>query len=401
MKCRSTDTAARLVFGQRKVVPSVCIADAKGHVRAFLGAALEELGFVICECSNVDGLAAVLDARHPDIVAIGLTADRVEVGDLIKTLVTNQFTGRVLPIGPHDSQMVSAIRELGEKFGLAMLPTLATPFCNDDLRASVVTFLPIQAPRPAVDAAEAIRSGWLELWYQPKIHSRKLVLEGAEALIRMRHPHWGVVEPAYFIPNDGDPHFDALSQFVISQVVADWRNFVAEYRPVDISINLPISFLQNAASMLYLYQHLPDHPAFDGLIIEVNGTEVIKNLSLTQEIAKRGRFRKIAISIDDLGSEWSSLVGLQDFPFVEIKVDRQFVSGCGDDHLKRVMCRQIRELAESYGARTVAEGVENRADFLTVRELGFDMVQGLLFGRPTTMRKFARAMMRQIIEGPG
>jgi EAL domain-containing protein (putative c-di-GMP-specific phosphodiesterase class I) len=106
----------------------------------------------------------------------------------------------------------------------------------------------------------------------------------------MRHPHWGVVEPAYFIPNDGDPHFDALSQFVISQVVADWRNFVAEYRPVDISINLPISFLQNAASMLYLYQHLPDHPAFDGLIIEINGTEVIKNLSLTQEIAKRGRF---------------------------------------------------------------------------------------------------------------
>jgi len=167
---------------------------------------------------------------------------------------------------------------------------------------------------------------------------------------------------------------------MISQVVADWRNFVADYRPVDISINLPISFLQNAASMLYLYQHLPDHPAFDGLIIEVNGTEVIKNLSLTQEIAKRGRFRKIAISIDDLGSEWSSLVGLQDFPFVEIKVDRQFVSGCGDDHLKRVMCRQIRELAESYGARTVAEGVENRADFLTVRELDSIWFRGFCSG---------------------
>ena len=115
------------------------------------------------------------------------------------------------------------------------------------------------------------------------------------------------------------------------------------------------------------------------------GQRSLRTFPLLRRLLSGVDFRKIAISIDDLGSEWSSLVGLQDFPFVEIKVDRQFVSGCGDDHLKRVMCRQIRELAESYGARTVAEGVENRADFLTVRELGFDMVQGLLFGRPTTM----------------
>jgi EAL domain-containing protein (putative c-di-GMP-specific phosphodiesterase class I) len=66
---------------------------------------------------------------------------------------------------------------------------------------------------------------------------------------------------------------------------------------------------------------------------------------------------------------------------VEIKVDREFVSGCADDRLKKTMCRQIRELAENYGARTVAEGVDTREDFLAVRELGFDMVQGSLRGR--------------------
>jgi EAL domain-containing protein (putative c-di-GMP-specific phosphodiesterase class I) len=64
------------------------------------------------------------------------------------------------------------------------------------------------------------------------------------------------------------------------------------------------------------------------------------------------------------------------------------------------MCRQIRELADSYGARTVAEGVETRADFLVVRELGFDLIQGFLLGKPMTMRKFARAMMRQTIKLP-
>lgn len=400
MDCQSNEASVRPMFGRRRAVPSVCIADAKQHVRAFLGTALEELGFIVCECSDVDELAAVVEARQPDIAVIGLSASRIEVSHMLKTLAAKQFDGLVLLIGPQGSPLIAAIRELGEGLGLPMLPTLATPFCSDDLRASVAAFLPIQAPSPPVDAAEAIRSGWLELWYQPKIHAHKLTLQGAEALIRMRHPYWGVVEPAYFIPADGDPCFQELSEFVISQAIADWRNFVAEYGPVDISINLPISFLQNATSVAYLYQQLPDDPAFDGLIIEVNGTEVIKNLSLIRDIAKQGRFNKIAISIDDLGAEWSSLVGLQDFPFVEIKVDRQFVSGCADDCLKRVMCRQIRELADNYGARTVAEGVETWADFLTVRELGFDLVQGFLLGKPMTMRRFARAMMRQTIKLP-
>jgi EAL domain-containing protein (putative c-di-GMP-specific phosphodiesterase class I) len=356
MKRQSAETAARPMFNRRRVVPSVCIVDAKQHVRAFLGTALEEFGFIVCECPRADELAAVLDAKLPGLVLIGLSAGETEVTEMIKTLATKQFDGLVLLVGPQNSAMIAAVPELAEGLGLAMLPILATPFASDDLRNSVAAFLPIETPSPAVDAAGAIRAGWLELWYQPKIHAHKLTLQGAEALIRMRHPRWGIVEPAYFIPDDRDPNFQALSEFVISQATADWRNFVAEYGRIDISINLPFSFLQSTASVRYLYQQLPDHPAFDGFIIEVNGTDIIQNLSLARDIAKQGRFHKIAISINDLGAEWSSLLGLQDFPFVEIKVDREFVSGCADDRLKKTMCRQIRELAENYGSRTVAEG---------------------------------------------
>jgi EAL domain-containing protein (putative c-di-GMP-specific phosphodiesterase class I) len=141
-------------------------------------------------------------------------------------------------------------------------------------------------------------------------------------------------------------------------------------------------------------------PGLRGFIIEVNGTDIIQNLPLARDLAKQGRFHKIAISIDDLGAEWSSLMGLREFPFVEIKVDGEFVSGCADDRLKKTMCRQIRELAENYGARTVAEGVDTRADFLAVRELGFDMVQGCLLGEPMRVQKFARTMMRQSVKMP-
>ena len=235
-------------------------------------------------------------------------------------------------------------------------------------------------------------ANWLELWYQPKIHSQTLSMNGAEALLRIRHPRLGIVQPAHFIPEDGDPRLQALSQFVIDQAIADWRDWLAEERRVDISINLPISFLRDCACLDYLYRRLPDHPAFDGIIVEVNGAEVTRSLPLVQDLAKQMRFRKVAISIDDLGMEWPDLAGLDDFPFAEIKVDRAFVGGCAHDRGRRRICGQIIDLANLYGARTVADGVETTADFVVARDLGFDLIQGFLFGKPMDVQQFTRAM---------
>jgi FOG: EAL domain len=79
--------------------------------------------------------------------------------------------------------------------------------------------------------AEALKAGWLELWYQQKINVRTLAPSGAEALVRMRHPAWGVVPPAYFIQDDKDPHFRNLSEFVIGRAVEDWRYLLEQQGP--------------------------------------------------------------------------------------------------------------------------------------------------------------------------
>ncbi len=75
---------------------------------------------------------------------------------------------------------------------------------------------------------------------------------------------------------------------------------------------------------------MPDHPAFGGLLIEINSAEVIDNLDLVIDVAKQLRLHNIAITIDNVGVEWPSLMGLPSFPFVELKVDRQFVTGCAE-----------------------------------------------------------------------
>jgi EAL domain-containing protein (putative c-di-GMP-specific phosphodiesterase class I) len=385
-----------LTFGRRKVRPRVCVADGKIHIRTFLAEAFEELGFVTCECGDITKLGTVLDANRPDLVVLGLSTVGVEAGEMLKTLAARAFDGKVLLLGPRGCPAVAAVQELVEELGIAVLPPLETPFGDLGLRDSVASLLPTEeVPDPPIHVDEAVSAGWLELWYQPQFDTHSLALNRAEGLIRIRHPTWGIVPAAFFIPADGDPHCRALSEFVIGRAIDDWRDFVSQRGGIEIAINLPIAFLQDSESVKSLCQQMPDHPAFSGLTVEINGTEVVRNLEFVKRLARQLRFHNIAISIDDLGAEWPLLAELDDFPFGEIKVDRKFVTGCADDRLKQTVCHRILELADRYGVRTVAEGVETQTDFLAVREMGFDKAQGFFLGKPSTAKKFARTILGQ------
>lgn len=338
----------------------------------------------------------VSNAELPDLFLLGFPGEGVEAAKVLQSLADEGFQGQVLLVGPRNSLALSALGQLGAKLGLSMLPMLATPYGEKELRASLADFVPIQpAPRPPVDAAEALHKGWLELWYQPKINMQTLSVCGAEGLVRIRHPHWGIVSPAYFIPDDGDPHFAALSEFVITQAMADWHSFVSESNAIELAINLPLSFLTSTGSLKTLEGLLPRHPAFSGMIVEINGTEIVRDLKAAKDIADQLRFYNIGISVDDLGTEWPLLLDQDELPFLELKVDRKFIEGCAHDRLKQTVCRRILELSDELGTRTVAEGAETRDDFLAVREMGFDVAQGYYFGKPMERKKFARHTFRR------
>lgn len=381
-------------FGQRKLTPRACVADRKKHVRTFLAEALEDFGFITGECAQASELDDALDDQRPDLLVFGVSVDGMEIGKIIETLARKDFAGKVLVVGPSQSIMMKAVRQICGEYGIAMLPPLPTPFDAGSLRACVAALLPTEPlPSPPVDVAEALKADWLELWYQQKVDLRTLAASGAEALVRLRHPAWGVVLPAYFIPDERDPNFGALSEFVIGRAIEDWRYMLEQKGPVDLSINLPVSFLRDSEAVQEMCRRMPNHPAFGGLLIELDSREVIDNLDLVIDVAREMRLRNIAISIDNVGVEWPSLMGLKSFPFVELKVDHQFVTGCTEDRLKQTVCSRIIEFAHEHGARVLAQGIETRADFLAAHSLGFDQVQGFLFGKPAAVRKFARSRL--------
>src|SRR3954447_12319040 len=175
-------------FGRRKVRPRVLVSDAKKPIRTFLVEALEKLGFITCECAQACELNAVLDVQATDLVVLGSSAGAMETCEVLNLLAIKKFDGKVLLLGPQASLAIANVHKFGKENGLAMLPILATPFCDQTLRDSVALLRSEAPPNPPVDVAEALGADWLELWYQPKIDARTLSLGGAEAHIRMRHP---------------------------------------------------------------------------------------------------------------------------------------------------------------------------------------------------------------------
>jgi EAL domain-containing protein (putative c-di-GMP-specific phosphodiesterase class I) len=381
-------------FGRRRGPPRVCVLDHKPHVRSFLAGMLDELGFATRECGAPD-LKTMLDEFVPDLLVLGPFNGRSDVSLLLQALVFTGYGGRAMLFGGRHSDALMEMQELGERVGLAMLPPLGTPFRDGTLADNVSCFLPIAISMDVpVDADEALRNGWLEMWYQPKIDPRSLAPSGAEAIVRVRHPSFGLVSPSSFIPGAQDPYLRTFSQFVIMRAMADSVAFAAARRPIDISVDLPGPALRDLEFVDKVLQAIPEHISKRGLQIEVSCDDILSDLPRIRHIAGQLAFRNIGISIDDVGREGALLAGERSLPVVEIKVGCRYVRGCATDRVKQAVCSDIVATARDRGVRSVAVGVDTHADYVAARELGFDLLQGGLFAKPMELKAFERTLKR-------
>src|SRR5262249_15853686 len=217
---RPEDATKLAALPRHSAMPYVCVADPRQQMRMFLAETLQDLGCVSRKCADVSELGALLVLRLPDLVVIGLAAGGIEACEMVELLAAKEFDGKVLVLGPRVSPMVAAIRELGAKLGLAMLPLLPTPFSQTDLRNCIAAVLAPNdwAPTHSRSEGEPSPVSSLELSYQPKIDTGTLALSGAEALMPIRHPTLGVMPPGYVMP-DGAPPAGEMSAVVIDQAI--------------------------------------------------------------------------------------------------------------------------------------------------------------------------------------
>ena len=203
-----------------------------------------------------------------------------------------------------------------------------------------------------------LQRNWDELWYQPKIDLRTRRLVGAEGLLRARRPDGSVIAPGMFLPGAQDDDMLALTERVILRALRDFEDCAALGTSVQLSVNVRVSALVKMPIAQLLREERPAAPTWPGLIFEVTEDEALGDLKVANDVAVQLRELGCALSLDDFGAGYSSLVRLRQLPFSELKIDRSYVSNCHTDRVNAGLCETIVGLGKRFGLRTVAEGIE-------------------------------------------
>lgn len=372
------------------------VLDDEPEVGALVCKMLAAMGVTARHFVDAGEFLANLPQADPDLVLLDLALGDTDAIEVIRQLESLKFGGGVLLMSGRDQGALQDTSRIGRAHGLCILPTLRKPFRSSDLRSRLAAKTEVKAFQTAaknpdadphmlqikVDLSEALQNNWLEVWYQPKLTLGSLAVCGAEALIRARHPVHGIIPPAQLLPPAGDPLYEPLSRFVVRQAMADWPSLADKGLPLKLAVNIPASILSAPGFAKQVRQLLPESPTFPGLIIEITEDELIHDSECIHEVATQLRLYDIWISIDDFGIANASLSRLKDLPFVELKLDRSFVSNCAVDPLKRTLCGSVVDLAHRLDALVCAEGVETEDELCCLEGLGFDSAQGFLFAKP-------------------
>jgi EAL domain-containing protein (putative c-di-GMP-specific phosphodiesterase class I) len=247
---------------------------------------------------------------------------------------------------------------------------------------------PTAAGRIALD--EALRNGWIEFWYQPKIDLRKKQLVGVEAFARARHPQDGVLMPSAFLPGASEADLIALSEQALADTLKAALNFTRIGVNLRPAVNIPVDALVKIAVADIVQTYRPQFEKWPGLIIDVTEEQIVTDLALATEITNNLRHLDVKLAIDDFGRGYSSLVRLKELPFAELKLDRAF----GTDKVNAPLCKTVIDLAHNFGSMAVAIGIEKASDALALVSMGCDYGQGFLLGQPMPEERFI-SLLRQ------
>lgn len=233
------------------------------------------------------------------------------------------------------------------------------------------------------------------VYYQPKVSVKSEKIACAEALVRWCREDGSIVRPDLFIPVLEKNHQIArLDQYVFEEVCR-WQQkcLLTGGRVLPVSIN--VSRLQfYDAGFVDTYTKIRDRYRIPSELLEIEFTESIAfdNTSLLFKTLQDLKNAGFYISVDDFGKGYSSLSLLKQVPIDELKLDRLFFMDGDDREKDRLVVQGIVKMAESLGIHTVAEGIEEKAQQVFLKEIGCDLIQGYAYYRPMPEAEYEKLL---------
>lgn len=223
------------------------------------------------------------------------------------------------------------------------------------------------------------------LYFQPKVDPRSGRILGLEALIRWQHPQKGLILPGGFIPlAEKIGVIGTIDQWVFRTVCRQSKAWQEQgFAPIRIAVNFSLSQFYKE-NVLENVQLVLEETGIDLSLIEIEITESIAyyKSEMINDILNGFKALGISISIDDFGTEYSSLIRLQTLPIDRIKIDRRFVRELENGRKSENIMKAIFTLSQALDLKVTVEGVETERQLAFARELSCDEIQGYYFYKP-------------------
>lgn len=233
---------------------------------------------------------------------------------------------------------------------------------------------------------KALEAGAFFLVYQPIIDQYEPKTKTVEALIRWRHGK-DILSPMAFIPLAEQTRLiNAISTFVLNQVIKDWYYLQAQGVTARMTFNLSQRNLIDTDFKETFLDILQQHPHVARfLTVEITESTYMKNMQTSRPFILKMKAFGMRVILDDFGKEYSSLAMLRDIPIDAVKIDRSFIQGIEHDPDRQNIIKAIITLAQQLKLDVIAEGIENETVNTLIETLGCRYLQGYYFTRPLTL----------------
>jgi diguanylate cyclase (GGDEF)-like protein/PAS domain S-box-containing protein len=237
------------------------------------------------------------------------------------------------------------------------------------------------------------------LHYQPQIDIRSGRIVGMEALIRWRHPAWGLLAPDKFISvAEESGLIEQLGEWSLRKACLQAREWqLSGLPPLKMAVNISARQLQRPLEFCRRVLDVIQQAGLDPALVELEMTETLllqnaeENIAALKELGER----QVRIAVDDFGTGYSSLSYIKQLPIDTLKIDRSFTRNLPDDHEGLAIVQATVLMGHKLGLRITAEGVETREQLAALRRMGCDEYQGYLFSKPLPAEQISELLRAQ------
>jgi EAL domain-containing protein (putative c-di-GMP-specific phosphodiesterase class I) len=240
------------------------------------------------------------------------------------------------------------------------------------------------------DIRQAIATGKLHFWYQPKVSFLTGHICGCEALIRWREDDGTILGPGEFLPQaENAGLMTEIAQHMFGELCTDVQQITAAMPEIEVSFNLTAQDLE--------------HPGMIDQIVDAVSNKVIQPRNLQVELTETAVPNNqddmlkgirslldlgVQLAMDDFGTGYSSLDALHRLPFDVLKIDQSVIKGLPTSVGCAVIVNASIRMAYEMGLTVVAEGVESEIIFDHLLNTGCTQGQGFWISKPLPLDKF-------------